>query len=191
MMPKPRYPRADALAVAKELCDHLRPVTGDGRLIVAGSLRRRKALVGDVEILFVPKFQVVPDGLFDVAQQDLAAMKVDELRQRGIVEPRLTKLNRETWGPQNKLAVHVASGIPVDFFTATAENWWNYLVCRTGPAESNTRICVAAIIRGWIWRPYSPGFYRAAETGAEVHPVTSEREVFDFVGLPYKVPWER
>ena len=37
-----------------------------------------------------------------------------------------------------------ASGIPVDFFATTEEAWFNYLVCRTGPAELNTRIASAA-----------------------------------------------
>jgi len=55
MSAKVKYPRMAALSVAKELCDLLKPVTQ--RLIVAGSLRRRKEQVGDVEIVFIPKWE--------------------------------------------------------------------------------------------------------------------------------------
>lgn len=103
---KPKFPRAEALAVAKVLCDALKPVTE--RLIVAGSLRRRKALVGDVEILYVPKFQTLPDGLFDTKQVNLVDVELDELRTRGIIAPRKNKMGSETWGGKNKLAVFCA-----------------------------------------------------------------------------------
>lgn len=36
------------------------------------------------------------------------------------------------YGSKNKLMRHRASGIPVDLFSATTANWFNYLVCRTG-----------------------------------------------------------
>ena len=52
-MSKTKYPRAEALNVAKQMCVSLADITD--RLIVAGSLRRRKAEVGDVEILYIPK----------------------------------------------------------------------------------------------------------------------------------------
>jgi hypothetical protein len=55
---KPRYPAALALEVARELCAALKPHCE--KLIVAGSLRRRKKDVGDLEILFLPKFEKLP-----------------------------------------------------------------------------------------------------------------------------------
>jgi DNA polymerase/3'-5' exonuclease PolX len=79
----------------------------------------------------------------------------------------------------------------VDLFTATRENFFNYLVCRTGGEESNIRVASAAIARGWKWNPYGNGFSRVVGLGSEHHDVTSEREVFEFVGLPYLEPWKR
>ncbi len=183
---KPKFPRAAALAVAKELCVALAPVTE--RLIVAGSLRRRKLEVGDVEVLFIPKMITVPDGLFDskmVSQADLVLL---DLMSLNVIGQRKNVNGSVMWGAKNKLAVHVASGIPVDLFTATAENWFNYLVCRTGSAESNMAICNAAIAKGWKWNPYGAGF---TDTHGNLVPVTIEREVFELVGLKYLEPWER
>ncbi len=188
---KTRFPRAAALTVAKELCDALKPVTT--RLIVAGSLRRRKAEVGDVEILFVPVVAQYKTGLF--SEDTKSVSLVDEclagMLKAGVLAKRPNRTGGFAWGEKNKLALHVASGIPVDLFAATDENWFNYIVCRTGPGESNIRIAAAAQKIGWQWNPYGAGFSRPNGLGREERRVTSEREVFEFVGLPYLEPWER
>lgn len=189
---KHRYPREAALPVARELCDLQKPVTS--QLIVAGSLRRRKPTVGDIEILFVPRSEDRPFDLLSSRPVNLAEELLDDLLTRGILAKRLNVQGRCAWGAQNKLAVHVANGIPVDLFTATEENWWNYLVCRTGPGESNVRIAEAAQRMGWKWHPYGSGFDRGGDmTGRpyEERIMHSEREVFEFVGLPYHEPHER
>lgn len=186
--PKPKFPRAAALAVARELVAPLRAITEPNRLICAGSLRRRKDRVGDVELLYIPRLVSEPDGLFDTRQVSLVDHLLDELVRAGVLAKRLNTLGSEIWGEKNKLAVHVASGIPVDFFAASEANWFNYLVCRTGSAENNVRIASAAKAKGWQWNPYGAGF---TDQSGTVVPVRSEREVFDLVGLDYLEPWER
>lgn len=186
---KTKFPRAAALAVAKELCDALKPVTT--RLIVAGSLRRMKAEVGDVEILFVPKWVTVRDGLFDEAKLSEADTALEHMVGLGVLARRKNIKGGFSWGNKNKLAVHVASGIPVDLFAATEAIWFNYLVCRTGPGESNIAVASAAQAKGWKWNPYGPGFSRPIGLTSEEYIVTSEREVFEFVGLPFKEPRDR
>jgi len=185
-MSKVRYPRADALKVAKELCDALRPFTDN--LIVAGSLRRRKQDVGDVEILFIPKLEWRNIDLLYQTQISLADEVLSSLLQKEIIRHRPNVSGSNIWGEKNKLAVHVASGIPVDLFTATPANWWNYLVCRTGSAEHNTRIAVAAQARGWKWHPYGSGF---TDEKDNLVRVTSEKDIFTYLGLPYLEPWQR
>lgn len=194
---KLKFPLADAVPVANWLVTMLDPVCL--RVQVAGSIRRRKPEVGDVEILFIPRLQRVhaPQGdLFTPAEawDNAAEKKILELEQGGLLARRKTATGRDTYGPKNKLMVHVATGIPVDLFTATEQNWFNLLVCRTGPAESNTRIASAAQWRGWKWTPYGLGFTRVADPDGgleEVHRVGSEQDVFDFVGLPFKDPQDR
>lgn len=185
MSAKVKYPRDDALKVARELCDIQRLCD---RLICAGSLRRRKLAVGDVEILYIPKFATVPDGLFDKKVVNLVDVALEEMLKAGILAKRKNVNGSVMWGDKNKLAVHVASGIPVDFFAATEENWFNYLVCRTGGAENNMAIASAAQSKGWKWNPYGAGF---TDDRGQLVPVKSERDVFDLVGLPYREPWER
>lgn len=183
---KQRFDRALALTVAREMCRALEPVTT--RLIVAGSLRRRKETVGDVEILFVPRTERRRVDLIHTEDFDLARERIDALLSEGILEMRPNVTGGTSWGGKNKLALHVATGMPVDLFTASEANWWNYLVCRTGPKESNMAIAMAAESKGWKWNPYGAGFSGSMGTK---HVVNSEAEVFEFVGLPYREPWER
>ena len=185
MADKQRYPRAAALKVAKELCDALAPACE--RIIVAGSLRRRKADVGDVEILYIPKVGMIRDGLFE-QEKSLADLAIADLERRCVLSRRLNANGSEMFGDKNKLMRHTLSGIPVDLFATTAECWANYLVCRTGGAETNKAICMAAMRQGWKWNPYGPGF--TDREGAVVR-VASEREVFELAGLAFQEPEDR
>lgn len=185
---KSKFPRAAAMEVAAELVRALRTVTLADRLIVAGSLRRRKAEVGDVEILYIPREHTEPDGLFDQRTVNESDTALEALVRSGAIAKRPNSLGSEIWGENNKLALHVATGIPVDLFRARESNWFNLLVCRTGSAQYNIRIAAAAQARGWKWHPYRTGFTDAY--GAVV-PVRSERDAFDLVGLPYLEPWQR
>lgn len=187
---KRKFPAAEALAVAREICAVLKPATE--ALIVAGSLRRRRPLIGDVEILFIPKHGIQSDTseLFErKLSVDEAEMAIWRLLAAGTLAKRLNVKGSTVWGQLNKLAVHVATGIPVDFFVADSGNWWNLVVCRTGNAQHNIRICEAARARSWTWNPYGEGYYD--RHGELKRKTTSERDVFDAVGLKYAEPWER
>ena len=176
---KARWPRAAALQVARELCDRLNPFCE--KLIVAGSVRRKKADVGDVEILYVSRMQDRPLDMFSTEAVSLADEEIAQMLTDGTLTKRPSKTGGTAWGDKNKLALH-HSGIPVDLFRTAADAWWNYLVCRTGPAESNARIATAAQRRGYRWNPYGVGFTCLAD--GSITPMLSEAAVFAFVGLP-------
>jgi len=188
MSDKPKFPRDVALSVVDELCWLAAATT---RIIVAGSLRRLKAYVGDIEIVYIPKTEVRPDpqDMFASITVNLIDEQIAHLEKDGVLERRKNVSGSEMFGPKNKLMRHKATGIPVDLFSTTEDAWFNYLVCRTGPADSNTRICVAAQRKGWKWNPYGNGFTnnRTGETVA----MDSEEAVFKFVGLPYLPPEKR
>ena len=191
MSGKQKYPAAEVWKIAEEIVAVLKPFCLPDRCCIAGSLRRGKTEVGDAEILFVPRMGMLPvRGEMFEAPRDLAAKTIEELMELNWIEPRRNALGRTAWGELIKLARHTASGVPLDFFTATAENWWNYLVCRTGPAESNTAICMAAQRRGWKWEPYSSGFVSLHDPAVR-EAMTSERDVFEFVNLKYVEPKDR
>jgi len=194
---KTKYPRRMALDVAREMIAAIKPACHE--LVIAGSLRRRNAEVGDVEVLYIPKVVEIadPEDFFGrKIKANAVDLELDKLLAADSICRRPKSNGQTTWGDANKLSVHLASGVPVDFFAASHENWWNLLVCRTGGMESNISIATAAKERGWQWCPYGPGFRSEAPSGkgpewSTWKVVKSEREVFEFVDLKYKEPWER
>lgn len=188
---KKRWPWAEAMKVAGELVGRLVLAEATHRLEVVGSLRRHKDTVGDIELLYIPRWREEQDPremLPHNISVNLADRCIAVMLSQGLIEKRTNILGREMYGERNKLMRHVASGIAVDLFAATEENWFNYLVCRTGGAENNIAIAQAARAKGWQWNPYGTGFSR--ERNAP-HVVTSEEDVFRFVGLPYREPRDR
>lgn len=199
MSQKVKYPRAVALDVARDLCRAIAPgchlwPDGTPALKVCGSLRRGKSEVGDIELVYIPRLDQVPEApdLLGSTGRTLPVNRVDALLDRLIADvilaPRLNKLGRISWGLENKLAVHVPSGVPVDLFSTDLLAWHSYVVCRTGSAESNTKIATTAMRRGWRWHP-TRGYF--SDAVGQKHWIRSEEDVFRLVGLPYLEPRDR
>lgn len=175
--------------VALSLVVSLARVCEEDYLCIAGSMRRQKPEVGDIEILYVPKIGPVqkPGEMF-ASEGSLADVLIDELRRTGKLDKRPNINGQFTWGAQNKLAIHKATGIPVDFFSTTKENWFVSLVIRTGSKDFNIALIESAKRRGLQLHAY--GAYTDIGTGEAIHP-QSEREVLELAGLPWIPPEER
>ena len=173
---KDKVPLAAAEVVAKELIERLRPACE--RITVAGSIRRRRLEVSDIELLAIPQYLDMVDHL----DREIGALVV-----QGILGFRKNKLGSRVYGPKNKFMRHLPSGIGVDIFSTTEECWAVSLAIRTGPKESNMAVAVAAQRKGWRLRAYGSGF----DTPNGPIQCKSERDVFEFVGLLYKEPRER
>lgn len=189
---KRKFSRASALAVTRVILAELIGCTE--RVLVAGSLRRGKEMVGDIEILFVPKIVTAPDPedmLGATKPLDLADAALNRMLASGMIHKRIRSDNRATWGGQLRFAVHTETEVPIDFFVANENNWWNLVVCRTGPADSNIAICNAAIAMGWKWEPYTEGYCRMIDDRKDTRTMHSEQDVFRFVNLPYRAPTAR
>lgn len=185
---KPRFSRHIALTAANEIVKILTPVCE--RVIVAGSLRRGKQWVGDAEILYIGQRVTRPKNgdMFAEETVCLAQLAIAELLADGVIAKRPNKIGGTTWGDQNKLALHVRSGLPVDLFSATEENWWNYLICRTGSASHNVHIAARAKQLGWTWNPYGRGF---TGDGGKTYAVQSEGDLFRFLNMQFVDPQDR
>jgi len=148
------------------------------KVTIAGSIRRQKPDVGDIEILAIPKY---------VGGVDMLDAKIQTMIHFDMLGYRLNKLGSRVYGPKNKLLVHLPSGIGVDIFSTDFECWPVALVVRTGGKVTNQRISMAAIKKGFRFHAYGRGF--STPRGEIV--CRSEREVFEAVNLPYLEPWQR
>lgn len=163
---KIRYPLAYAQVVAEELIGLLAPacetfcgpscvncrgsglldeaspvlgpcISANPRIVIAGSMRRRRPDGGDIELLVISKVQ---RDLFGGIASYLLDEAVLALVHKGTLDYRLDGRGIRILGSLNKLMVHRASRIPVDIFTTTKENWGMALVVRTGSADFNKRL---------------------------------------------------
>jgi DNA polymerase/3'-5' exonuclease PolX len=183
---KQKFRREAALKVAWEIYDKLHPLCE--RIEIAGSIRRHQPFVSDIEILYVPVMDTVKVGLFagDVVQSDRASAGLITMLTAGYLKERLNSNGSQMWGAKNKLAVHVDSGIPVDFFATTIPNWWVSLVIRTGGKRTNLALTMGANKRGLTLNAYGSGFTKLT-TGEKI-VCTSEREVFEHAGVRFVDP---
>lgn len=127
------WPYSQAWETANELKDLLSPACE--LIVIAGSLRRKKQTVHDIEILAAPK--VDDTGVFHIDKLDEAIM---DLMARGVLDYRLNVKGSSVYGAKNKLLVHLPTGIPVDVFSADIRNFGVSLVVRTGSAEFNIKL---------------------------------------------------
>ena len=185
-----RFPLATAQAVAESLSPALSPAVE--RIAIAGSVRRGRADVGDLDLILIPRVETRadPGDLFGTPRPiNLFEEAIAALIKAGTLAPRPTSNGQTTMAETNKLMGHLPTGLPVAFYATNAECWPNLLVCRTGPAELNGYIAHRAKEMGWQWNPYGPGF--TSRTSNEKRPVLDEADVFHFVGLRPLLPWER
>ena len=201
-----KFPRGIVLEVLIELLHCFDPAPAWHRpnalveiACAVGGYRRGKRAMKDLEILYVPRVSEVvdPSDMFGATTEtNLAEVMLEDLRLSGVLAKRLKSDGSvSSWGPCNKHALHVPSGLPVDLFAATADNYHNRMVVTTGPLESNIRIAEATRKMGWEWEVNSPGFVPLGGTWEscprERRTMRCEREVFEFVGLPFLRPEER
>lgn len=193
--PKKRWPLDEATKLALGFVAVLEPLCD--RVCIAGSIRREKPDVGDIEILYIPKTSTrqVPGDMFASETVNLVDAWLQDKMKEGLLAKRPSVIGNFSYGPKIKLMWYTPTGIPIDFFSTPEESWWNYLVCRTGSADTNKRIAERAQGMGQTWKPYSPGFLRRVEVEGpeqfEIEPMHSEKEVFAWVGLPYLEPKDR
>lgn len=196
-----RMPRQDAIAIAKRFVALIEPYTD--QLIVAGSLRRRLAYIGDIEVVTVPKVEwadVITHTLFgehvDRIQVDRLDLRMSELLEAGTVTKRLDAKGSPRWG--SKLKYLTYQGANVDLFTPEGGNFGWHLLLRTGPYKFSKQLVVPKGKRTDDGRPglmpaylISEGGWLRYRTSRETIPTPTEKSVFDLFGIPHIEPWSR
>lgn len=185
--PKSKINITTAMPVALELIHTLEPYCE--RISIAGSIRRKRPLVGDIELLCVPKTET-RFNMFDdaISEDDLLTDHLRSMIETGEL------CMRGAFGPENKLLVHAASSVPVDIFSTSIEHWGMAMVVRTGSANFNIRLFSEFKKKGHrahaYGRPASVTLnYRTSHESQFM--CATEQEVFNLVGWPYTAPEAR
>lgn len=207
-----RMQRPEAVAVAKRFVDAIEDCTD--RLVIAGSLRRRLAMIGDVEIVCVPRVEVVETAVPDLFGErvesrgvDMLDLQLTMLLDKGRVQKRPRSDGKVFWGPRAKYLTF--QGARVDLFCAV--NDWDkepanaeperfgwILALRTGPYKFSKQLVVPKGKRTNDGRPGLMPAHLIAQDGwiryrtsREPIPTPEEKSVFDLFQIPYAEPWER
>ena len=201
MSTAPAMSRPEAIAIAKAFVDLLEGAYVEVK--VAGSLRRRLAVVHDIEVVAVPKVGTVATGLFGEEQpRDFLAERMASLLADGIVSKRLDARGAPRWGPTLKYLTF--RGARVDLFCPEAARFGWILLLRTGPAPFSRQLVVPRRDdrgRPGRTRDGRPGLlpvhvkpsdgWLTYRTSGERIETREEESVFDLFGLPYLEPHER
>jgi DNA polymerase (family 10) len=160
---------------ASELVDGLvaafEGLPGVRRIVPAGSFRRRRETIGDLDLL---------------AETDDPGALIERFVSFGAVD---AVINRGGY----KAAVRLLRGPQVDLMIMPPGEAGTYLVHFTGSKEHNVRLRAIARDRGWSLS--EKGFLRIGDDGepltgaaAELRTFATEPEVYDFLDLPFIEP---
>src|ERR1035437_8009748 len=160
-----------AEAIVATLLAELADVPGLRSIQPAGSYRRRRETIGDLDLL---------------AETDRPAELVEHFVALPAVESVLAK------GP-HKAAIRLLHGPQVDLMIMPPGEMGTYLIHFTGSKEHNVRLRGIARDRGWSLS--EKGYLRLDEEGepladdaAELRTFATEAEAYGFLGLPFIEP---
>jgi DNA polymerase (family 10) len=146
-------------------------VPGVRRIVPAGSYRRKKETIGDIDLLVETE-----DGR-EVVDRFVGLGAVDEVLGQGPHEG----------------AVRLLRGPQVDLMVMAPDAAGSHLIHFTGSKEHNVRLRGRARDRGWSLSQY--GFQRIGDDGqpltgqdAELRTFATEEEAYAFLDLPYIEP---
>lgn len=151
---------ADVEQIAETLLDYLRKVDGVKQAVIAGSYRRRKATVGDLDLLVTTK-KGSP-----VMQRFVEYDEVDDVVSRG----------------ETRSTVRLRSGINVDLRDVRQASYGAALHYFTGSKEHNIALRKMAVKRGMKVNEY--GVFK------DEHKIAgrTEKEIYGRFGLAYIEP---
>ena len=138
------------------------------RIEIAGSVRRKKAEVGDIELVIIPK--PYSTGLFE---SGIAT-----------VLNKLEKVKGEL--PCKYTQRILPSGIKLDLFFAEEANWGLVYALRTGSADYSHKVLAS----GWVREGFkSEGGYLFRD--GERYEIREEEDLFKLIGVRYVPPEDR
>lgn len=191
MPEKDQYPFDVAKPIAERLADLLRPAT-EG-IAIAGSIRRCRLDIGDVELLYLPRWgeqpkdQRQPSLFGDVELVDAIDSVLEILIEKGALEKRRRGDGGVLgYGELNKYLRESHAGMPVDVFRTTPANWGMAYMVRTGPAIWNETMMRRLRVMGLKGHAYG-----GVERNGETVECPDELRVFDLLNFPYVAPERR
>lgn len=187
-----RVPLALATAGMERLRARLAP--GCERIEAAGSIRRGKPTVKDIEFVIIPKAEAVPVGPVDMFGQAQAVMSVFDLLLSELEEQAVLKPASRNLGSRLKKFWYRLEGWPepvkVELYITTPGQWGYIYMLRTGPDSFNRKWVTPVAKNGQLPEGYlcDEGWIKRLGVAVET---PEEADVFNILGWEFISPKER
>lgn len=172
-----RIPRAEIVEFEQMFNTHFSKVNTDGSLEIVGSYRRGAKSSGDIDVIITSKTGSVYE------------MFVSELLKTGII---LEVLSR---GPSKTLVIaSLPNGVArrIDFLYSPPDEFAFAILYFTGSKMFNTAMRQHGLNKGYTFNEHGIYHVVANKKGKKVdRTFTTEKDIFDFLGLEFKTPVER
>lgn len=164
-----RRPYDEALPIAQSLARTIYPYCEV--LYIAGSLRRQKLTIGDIELVAIPSPNLLTF--------------LDGMVIRGEASKAIYSNGTNRWG--NSYRGLDYQGMKCEIFLADENNIGYQYWLRTGPGDANTYIMQYC---SWKKAPYRAhnGYWWHGESKLAIR---GEHELFEMLGIPYLEPQQR
>ena len=149
-----------AQKLAQEIVDKILPYCE--RVEVAGSIRRKKSEVRDIDLVLIPK----------------------PLLWHRIIATLQRTMNAKVLKRGNSIAQLTIQGVNVDLYSATEQTWGALLLIRTGSMAHNIKLSKRALSMGM--KLSHKGLIKDGKLIA-----STEKEIFEALDLSYVPPEER
>jgi DNA polymerase/3'-5' exonuclease PolX len=171
-----RLPYAQAFHIAQGFVEIIRPYCE--RVEIAGSLRRKKETIGDIEVVCTPKYSEPGLDLFGQPVQG-----------QSLFEEYAGTFHLLKNGPHYK-QIQLAS-ILVDLFITTPEQWGVIYTIRTGSSDFSHWLVTSRQQGGGCpgWMKVKDG--RVIDTKGHIYETPEEKDVFNALQIPWLEPERR
>lgn len=161
-----------AVGITAKLADYCQ------RIEIAGSVRRQKPEVGDIEIVAIPNQSI---DMFGNSTSDHWLDVVDWEKHFG----KIIK------GGHKYKQIELFEGVNLDLFIVTPPAQWGVqFLIRTGPADFSHRFVTHKAQGGML-----PGYLRVQDgaiwSNNHIVETPEEADVFSLIGIPYIEPGDR
>lgn len=175
---KNKMPLREAEDLAKGIVSQLSPFCK--RIEIAGSIRRRKPEVGDIELVAIP-----------LASMDMFGEPVPMTADHTLHFPDWSWLGKVIKNGMKYKQIELPGGAALDLFIVTPPAQWGVqFMLRTGSAEFSHRLVTSRKQGGLM-----PSNFRVLEgaiwSSNHIIETPEERNVFDLIGVPYIEPENR
>lgn len=203
-----KFPLAEAELIAHAWLARFQPLCA--RAEIAGSIRRRKPEVGDIEICILPEpagmYQLVtllnrPDRAMAIHRDELRQLRARKETAEAKIKARLQELAAERGEPLRVKGEYpgryvqlvLPEGLALDMFICLPTTWALNFFVRTGSVEFSAAMAERSKSLGYVWHEalvYRRDPESGDPTGASIQ-LREEKDVFELFKINWVAPERR